>query len=118
MNEYHLKRIFKIVKDSECELNQEQEKKLKNHLREKIALERTGNRTKKIYELFQKEDKELKEMWNKNFCMKCDYGKPCTCYIAGRILRTRGYDVKDDNDNLVEKIEKPNISTEEIEFRN
>lgn len=104
-----LREICDILNEADCSFKENQKEEIKEEMQRQLALNELSYKEKRIYELFEESDEELKERWNKSFCMKCDYGGPCTCYLAGRILKKRGYNVTDNHGNELEAIEKPKL---------
>jgi hypothetical protein len=54
--------------------------------------------------LFAESDEQLWDRWKTPLCFRCDYGGPCVCSMAGRILAGRGYHVTDKFGKLVDAL--------------
>ena len=57
-----------------------------------------------IEELKKQTDKQLIEQWERKLCFICDYGGPCSCSLAGRVLAGRGHVIVDRYGKYVEPI--------------
>lgn len=57
-----------------------------------------------VAELKESSDDILMEMWQRPYCVACDYGGACRCDLAGRVLAGRGHALTYKNGNAVEPL--------------